>query len=496
MPAESKRQDAIRRTLHTRLVELGFVVCHVNVHGQVDRVLGDAMADAFPDRVSLDTIAQLHKHELGACVEVGKSQWVMIERRGDGLWLGRLMVEDARELRLNSARWLIADMAKDRQQNVETESLGRELIHAYEELSLHYRFASNMNITEDPQGFLRSACEQLNQLTAFDWIALQTQGHNHKLGSMRDQLICVGHPATPMEVLREIGTTLMRQRPFGGALAILENPRSIEREHFPDHARQMLVVPMAGDGEALGVIFAGSRISDQTISSADAKLCNSLASSLSMFLENLMLYEESQEMFHGTLRALTAAIDAKDNYTHGHSERVALLSRELAEACGADRDDVQRAYLAGLIHDVGKIGVPENILSNPGKLTEPEFCQIRLHPGTGARILEGIPSMRPLLPGVLHHHERWDGQGYPHGLSGRDIPLLGRWVALADSFDAMSSDRAYRPRMPRDAVLKEIERCAGSQFDPDLVQVFLRMDFEDYDDLMATHCERAHRLAG
>jgi HD-GYP domain-containing protein (c-di-GMP phosphodiesterase class II) len=159
---------------------------------------------------------------------------------------------------------------------------------------------------------------------------------------------------------------------------------------------------------------------------------------------------------------------------------VAVLTRKLAEAMGISRQDVETYYVSALVHDVGKIGVPEAVLSKLGKLDEVEYQWIKRHPEIGYRILKDIPAMEAMLPGVLHHHERWDGRGYPNGLAGEQIPLIARVIAFADTFDAMSSMRSYRPALPRDQILAEIGRCAGTQFDPALAEVFLGLDFTEF----------------
>ena len=200
-----------------------------------------------------------------------------------------------------------------------------------------------------------------------------------------------------------------------------------------------------------------------------------------------MLFEDAQSLFVGTLHALTSAIDAKDSYTFGHSERVALLSQMLARAAGIDEPTVERIYLAGLVHDVGKIGVPEKVLCKPGRLTDTEFEQIKMHPDIGGRIIRDIRQMKDLIPGVMHHHERWDGRGYPGRLAEYDIPLFGRVIGLADAFDAMSSDRTYRKALEIDHVLEEIKTHAGRQFDPELAEIFIKLDFQPYFDLIDRH---------
>ena len=197
-----------------------------------------------------------------------------------------------------------------------------------------------------------------------------------------------------------------------------------------------------------------------------------------MFLENRHLYEDVQDLLMGVLHALTASIDAKDPYTCGHSRRVAILSRDLACLAGLDAAAAQRLYLAGLLHDVGKIGIPESVLLKAGKLTGAEYAAVKAHPGTGARILRGIRQVEPVLPAILHHHERLDGRGYPARLGGEQIPLEARIVALADSFDAMTSCRTYRTAMALEAVTAELRRCRGAQFDPRLVDLLLGQNLE------------------
>lgn len=158
-----------------------------------------------------------------------------------------------------------------------------------------------------------------------------------------------------------------------------------------------------------------------------------------------------------------------------------MLTKQLGLAIGLNEKVVERMHIAGLVHDVGKIGVPENVLLKPGHLTDEEFAWIRKHPEMGYRILKDIPQLDDVLPGVLYHHERWDGKGYPHGLAAEQIPMVARLIALADTFDAMSSTRTYRPAISRDRVLDEILNCGGTQFDPDLVRPFVRLDFSEYD---------------
>jgi HD-GYP domain-containing protein (c-di-GMP phosphodiesterase class II) len=214
-----------------------------------------------------------------------------------------------------------------------------------------------------------------------------------------------------------------------------------------------------------------------------------------VFIHNAALYAEQQAMFMGTVRALSASIDAKDRYTRGHSERVAHLGAEIAKAMGMEPAQIERVRLAGLLHDLGKIGVPEAVLLKPGRLSEAEFELIKTHPTIGYTILKDIEPLEDVLPGVLYHHERWDGRGYPRGLKGTQIPLLGRMLAVADAFDAMSSDRAYRPRIERDKVLQELRVGAGEQWDKNIVREFLNVDLTSYDALLERHAKSIAKAA-
>ena len=188
---------------------------------------------------------------------------------------------------------------------------------------------------------------------------------------------------------------------------------------------------------------------------------------------------EHELMLSGTVLALVRAIDAKDAHTRGHSERVARLARLLAQAAGLGADLAERAYLCGLVHDIGKIGVPEAILSKAGRLDDAEREAIREHPRIGHRILRQIPQLREVLPGVLDHHERWDGTGYPSATAGDAISLLGRVVAIADSVDAMTSSRVYRPACTLEQARLEVARCAGAQYDPELARAFLAIPVDE-----------------
>lgn len=174
-----------------------------------------------------------------------------------------------------------------------------------------------------------------------------------------------------------------------------------------------------------------------------------------------------------TLIDLARAIEARDPYSSGHAARVTTLAEVVAARLGWDEDQAEVLRIGAALHDIGKLAVSERVLRKPGPLDEGEMEEVRAHPVEGARMVGLIGTMRSAVPAVLHHHERWDGGGYPDGLAGIEIPAEARILAVVDAFDAMTSDRPYRPALRTEIAIAELERCSGAQFDPDVVEVFV-----------------------
>jgi HD-GYP domain-containing protein (c-di-GMP phosphodiesterase class II) len=259
---------------------------------------------------------------------------------------------------------------------------------------------------------------------------------------------------------------------------------------------EALCIPIKIGQSVVGCIYADNRDGQVGFGTVDddIEFCTGLAEFAALAMSNLMRMdierrhaEERQGLLLGTVAALVSAIDAKDTYTRGHSERVAWLSRALAEQIGLDADTLEEVHICGLVHDIGKIGIPEAVLRKPSKLTDEEFDIIKTHPAIGEKILKDVPQLRVALPGVRSHHERWDGNGYPDGTKEEETPLFGRILGVADAFDAMCSSRAYRQALDRNKVLGEITECAGKQFDPELAKSFSDIDFTTYDEMIARH---------
>ncbi len=190
--------------------------------------------------------------------------------------------------------------------------------------------------------------------------------------------------------------------------------------------------------------------------------------------------QAEQNLFMNTIKALSAAVDAKDRYTSGHSQRVASYSKLLAERLGKDEQYQEMIYFAGLLHDIGKIRIPEEIHNKPGKQTDDEFARINSHPSVGYHIIKSIAENEPMIAeAVKFHHEKYDGTGYPNHLEGENIPEVARIMAVADSYDAMASNRSYRKALPQEVVRMEIEKGKGTQFDPVIADIMLAIIDED-----------------
>ncbi len=263
-------------------------------------------------------------------------------------------------------------------------------------------------------------------------------------------------------------------------------------EHFSG-VKSCVLVPVATETARLGWLLAVNKdnehnecsrifgdvsyktyMSEQEFGSFEASLMNATAVVLAAHGRNCGLFHEKELLLRGVIRSMINAIDAKDSYTCGHSDRVAEFSRLIAKELSLDFEQCEEIYMTGLLHDVGKIGVPDHVLKKPGQLTDSEFEQIKQHPVIGYEILKHLQNLSYVLPGVLHHHEAIDGSGYPHGLKGDQIPLYARILAVADSYDAMTSNRPYRCGMPTEKAEAILRAGIGTQWDSICVDAFFR----------------------
>ena len=236
-----------------------------------------------------------------------------------------------------------------------------------------------------------------------------------------------------------------------------------------------ICVPLFAKGSVIGVLSFVRFGLIRPFTTGDLHSISIIAAKAASAIESSMLYDELEDAYLSTIRALANSIEARDNYTRGHAERVTHVAEMIARGIGWGEEEIRWLRIGGTLHDIGKIGVPDCILNKPGPLSDEEFEVMKKHPETGSKLLEGIPFLKPIRPYVLCHHEKWDGSGYPAGLKGEDIPIEGRLLAVADTVDAILTNRPYRAASALEKVIDELTKFRGRQFDPILVDSFLEL---------------------
>ncbi len=363
---------------------------------------------------------------------------------------------------------LIAD-AEGRKREQELKQLAAELTRSYEQISLLYELTRQAQVSCDPIELQQAALGSLAEIMPVEQVAYVSASKG---------ILSAGRQLLSQEELAQLAELI----PFSNANATRPyvNNRCSEAEwssSIPQLERLVAVAVHDRDGPT-GLLLALNSPAGPMLGSVEASLMNAVAAILATHESNSRLFEEIEELFLGVVRALASAIDAKDQYTRGHSERVARLARRLGQELGLSDEDCDLLYLAGLLHDVGKIGVRDAVLCKPTKLTDEEFNHIKSHTLIGYQILSGVPQLASVLPGVRSHHESVDGRGYPDRLAADQVPLVARIIAVADAYDAMRSNRCYRQQMDIERVRSIFRRGAGSQWDKQVVEKLLKIEPE------------------
>jgi putative nucleotidyltransferase with HDIG domain len=245
-----------------------------------------------------------------------------------------------------------------------------------------------------------------------------------------------------------------------------------------EDVRSWIGAPLMVRGECIGVLTVDGYEPNQ-FSAADAQLVSTFAIHAGIALENARLFEEAQDAYVQTVSALASAIDVRDSYTSGHSQRLAELAVRTGEMLGCTDSELVDVRWGALLHDIGKIGVPDEILRKPGSLDAHEEAIMRKHPEIGAHIVEPVRNLAGVAPIIRAHQERYDGKGYPDGLRENAIPKIARIISVADAYVAMTDERVYRKSFTQQEAIDELRRCSGTQFDPEVVEAFLKALKED-----------------
>ncbi|HLF85550.1 MAG TPA: HD-GYP domain-containing protein, partial [Nitrospiria bacterium] len=238
--------------------------------------------------------------------------------------------------------------------------------------------------------------------------------------------------------------------------------------------RNMICTPVSIKNKVIGVLQAINKKKGGFFTKWDLDDFNTLANQVAIAIDNANLYKELKDTFISTAEALADTVEARDAYTGGHTKRVLEYSTIIGEELSLKEGDLENLKLAAVLHDIGKIGVEDRILRKDDKLTEEEDKAMKMHTIIGPRIVENIKQLRSITPGIRHHHETYDGRGYPDLLKGKEIPIMARIISVADTFDAMTTDRPYRKGLPKEVALRELKDHAGIQFDAMVVDAFIR----------------------
>ena len=366
--------------------------------------------------------------------------------------------------------------------------ISSHLLNTFEEITLLHRLTEQLSLAKSVVKLCELSVRWLSEVIPAKCVAIKlnsvAEEHDrHALGERPQQgPMLINFGECPLEA-GEIDRFIERLGPHVTTEPLVLNRSATSSPTwFYPNVRELISVPIREGDHLFGWLFALNHTgageltnSEVEFGTVEASLLSSVATILGIHGGNITLYQEQADFFASVVRALTSAIDAKDPYTCGHSDRVARLSVCLARRIGCTDDELDTIYLSGLLHDIGKIGIDDNVLRKPGALTAEELAHIKTHPQLGCKILDGVKQLDKVLPVVLHHHEAWDGSGYPDGLKGEECPRLARIVAVADSIDAMSSDRPYRRGIPDDKLDKILHDGAGRQWDAKVVEAVFQV---------------------
>ncbi len=359
--------------------------------------------------------------------------------------------------------------------NLETEidDLSSEVVRVYEELSIIYSLSNNLGSEMDVDTICLRVLEEAGRILFVHNLSVMLVDED------RNELYTRMSAGRDRETARSfrcsLGTQFIEHIGQQGEPVTVCDIEADGRFSLPFPARSVLCVPLISDNRMIGMLLACDKLSGEEFWSQELKLMGVFGAEVASSIKKAQLYEEINEIFINTVGALASAIDAKDPYTYGHSRRVARLSAVICEELGMARKETRQVMLAAILHDIGKIGTPERILQKPGLLEPEEQEKIKEHPARGAQILSNIREFSNIIKWIRHHHEWYDGRGYPDQIMAESIPREARVITVADAFDAMTSDRPYRKGMPAGEALRIMNEFSGSQFDPHILAMFKRI---------------------
>lgn len=352
-----------------------------------------------------------------------------------------------------------------------------DLTRAHGALKTLYQVGNAINAEHDLAMLFGNVVDSVLEATGAERVAILV--HDPETGAIEPA--AAKHKGGGQETHLKVSRTVVDEVLREGVSAISTDASEDDRfkggqSIIMQKIRSVMCVPLASKDAILGALYVDTTDARRKFGQEDLELLAAIGAQAGVAIERGRLIENLESLFTGAIRALVASVEARDLYTRGHSERVTAYSLAISDVLGLPAREREIIELSGLLHDVGKIGVPENVLNKPGKLTDEEFDIIKLHPVQGEEIVRNIHHhyIDEVADSVRHHHERWDGKGYPDGGEADDICMISRILAVADAYDAMTSDRPYRKGFPGEKAVGIIKEVAGSQLDPVMVEAFLK----------------------
>jgi putative nucleotidyltransferase with HDIG domain len=326
----------------------------------------------------------------------------------------------------------------------------------------------------DPERVARIAASGIRSFAPYDVMAVFIPWNEESLFSYISADSSLDHDRVIRAIRKELSAVLPADELERFMFRTLYDTFAAGRSKEFDRLPEFQVLPLSDFGRIQGFMLLGTFSGEHRLTS-QSRFTPILLRNAVAALSNALLHHDSKRNYLQTIIAMAQAVDAKDPYTHNHSRNVTAYTLAIADGMGVSGKDREVLWSAALLHDIGKIGIPESILNKPGRLSDDEFRIIKTHPEKGCQILKPVSAFQPILNIVRHHHEKYDGTGYPDGLSGKGIPVSARILAVADAFDAMSSDRVYRKSPGMDYSMDQLVVCSNTQFDPEISEVFLRI---------------------
>ncbi len=481
-------EETIRRTIQKRLTMEGY---EVRALGKASEALEEFRSQSFDTVISdirmeemdgvelLQKIKEIQRYEVPVIMITGAPSLDTAQSCIKAGAYDYIVKPFDKETLLNTVKRAMEKKELTDRVRAEKENLEIRVQEQTRTLRDIYRFANQLNSLDSLDVVLESIVEFVADFMVSERVSIML------LDEEGDYLTIATAVGLEEEVIRN--TRVQRGEAIAGKVFETQNALRIddiasikpEAEQFSKYKAfisfPLIQAPLKSQMNPLGIINVTNRFGDQPYTALDLRNLDFIADTASVAINNQIKGIKLQESYFATMKSLALALDAKDRYTAGHSESVQRYSVSIAQQMGLNQQEISNIDRAGALHDIGKIGIPDVIINKPGRLTPEEFEKIKEHPALGEQMILPIPFLNSARGIIRHHHERFDGRGYPDGVSGQEIELGARIMAVADTFDAMTSDRPYREARSVEEAMAELNRCRNTQFDPTAVEAFERV---------------------